>query len=577
MGEGDSRDDELVTPKLCESVVHARHQQVGVLVGLGHPEEAAAWSAALHEIARAVELLEPYGARTIGITPAFRKYAARNHPDKGGDAEDFKLVQGMLRVLELPTFDWLLFGIHGAVAVFSFAVRAGLLEKWCGEAGVEAAASGEPATHALVALPDNSVECWELHDLEIVPAPLYTSLTCFGCLPSTRSPPSFPKSLDFQPQSFEDPVPDDTKGEEQSAETTGGVVVRTEQQQHQQEQHPEDATKVKEGPSEQLSSDESDALRARGNAAYQAGNLDEAREIYTHAISLDPSGASAHLLHSNLSAVYASLKEWNLSLLHASKCVDLDPHFAKGWSRMGAAHEQLEQFVKSVGAYRLCHLLDPDNMNAARAAERLEPSAGALCSAGAAAAVSGAEAFDEGEHKAAVAFITAAITTLGGHFFTDTAAQLFCNRAAAHASDNNFSLALLDAAQAVLQRPRWPQAHALKGRALRGLRQYDLAAASYRAALALDPSDDGVSDLLCVCLREAGEAPARGAPQVGGELPLPPGGAIRSSKRTQRGGVEVGDSKRPCFGERHALLSAPARVGALEGDPAHMGEAPSPL
>jgi len=220
---------------------------------------------------------------------------------------------------------------------------------------------------------------------------------------------------------------------------------------------------VKEGPSEQLSSDESDALRARGNAAYQAGNLDEAREIYTHAISLDPSGASAHLLHSNLSAVYASLKEWNLSLLHASKCVDLDPHFAKGWpggggrerrvpdasqtcprprrwSRMGAAYERLEQFVKSVGAYRLCHLLDPDNINAARAAERLEPSAGALCSAGAAAAVSGAEAFDEGEHKAAVAFITAAITTLGGHFFTDTAAQLFCNRAAAHASDNNFSL-----------------------------------------------------------------------------------------------------------------------------------------
>ena len=192
-----------VTPELCESVRHARDQQTGVLVGLGQPEEAGAWSAAFHEMARAIELLEPYGARTIGVTPAFRKFAARNHPDKGGDAEDFKLVQGMLRILELPTFNWYLFGIHGAVALFSFAVRAGLLEKWRGEAGVEAAASSAPATHALVALPDNSVECWELHDLEIVSALLLTSLTCGGCLPSARSPPSFPKSLDFQPQSFE--------------------------------------------------------------------------------------------------------------------------------------------------------------------------------------------------------------------------------------------------------------------------------------------------------------------------------------------------------------------------------------
>ena len=219
---------------------------------------------------------------------------------------------------------------------------------------------------------------------------------------------------------------------------------------------------AEEGLSE-ISSDETDALRARGNAAYQAGNLAEARKLYSHAISLDPSGASAHKLHSNLSAVHASLKEWDLSLLHASKSVNLDPDFAKGWpggggrerrvpdasqtcprprrwSRMGAAYEQLEQLIKSVGAYRLCLLLDPGNINAARAVERLEPSAGTLCSAGAAAAVSGGEAFDKGDYKSAVAFLTAAIATLGGHFCTDTAAQLFCDRSAAHASDNNFSL-----------------------------------------------------------------------------------------------------------------------------------------
>ena len=190
-------------PELCESVLHAGRQQIGVLVGLGQSEGAQAWSAELHKIARALAIFKSYGAQMIGFKKAFRKYAVANHPDKGGDAEDFKLVQDMLRVLEHPTFNWFLFGIHGAVAVFAVAVRAGLLEKWRGEAGVEAAASSEPATHALVALPNNTVECWELHDVEIVPAPLSTSLTCAGCLPSARSPPSFPDGLDIQPQNFE--------------------------------------------------------------------------------------------------------------------------------------------------------------------------------------------------------------------------------------------------------------------------------------------------------------------------------------------------------------------------------------
>jgi len=130
-------------------------------------------------------------------------------------------------------------------------------------------------------------------------------------------------------------------------------------------------------PQQQLSPQQEkaiDALRARGNAAYQAGNLAEARKLYSQAISLDPSGASAHAhkLHSNLSAVYASLKDWKNSLLHAKRCVDVDHNFSKGWSRIGTAHANMSQPALALQAFRTCLRLDPGNAHAAQAVTSLE-------------------------------------------------------------------------------------------------------------------------------------------------------------------------------------------------------------
>jgi stress-induced-phosphoprotein 1 len=57
-------------------------------------------------------------------------------------------------------------------------------------------------------------------------------------------------------------------------------------------------------------------------------------EKFTQAIELDPSN---HVLYSNRSGAYASLKDWSKALEDASKTTEIKPDWAKGWGRKGTA------------------------------------------------------------------------------------------------------------------------------------------------------------------------------------------------------------------------------------------------
>jgi stress-induced-phosphoprotein 1 len=52
------------------------------------------------------------------------------------------------------------------------------------------------------------------------------------------------------------------------------------------------------------------------------------------AIELDPSN---HVLYSNRSACYASLRDFEKALTDANKTVELNPGWSKGYGRKGAA------------------------------------------------------------------------------------------------------------------------------------------------------------------------------------------------------------------------------------------------
>ncbi|GAX84944.1 hypothetical protein CEUSTIGMA_g12365.t1 [Chlamydomonas eustigma] len=101
-----------------------------------------------------------------------------------------------------------------------------------------------------------------------------------------------------------------------------------------------------------------DELKAKGNAAFSAGNHKEAIDFFTQAISIDPSN---HVLYSNRSASKASLKDYDGALEDAKQCVTLKPSWGKGYSRLGAAYFGLEDWSEAVKAYEQGLEHDPSN------------------------------------------------------------------------------------------------------------------------------------------------------------------------------------------------------------------------
>jgi stress-induced-phosphoprotein 1 len=90
-------------------------------------------------------------------------------------------------------------------------------------------------------------------------------------------------------------------------------------------------------------------LKAEGNAALQAGNFTLAIEKYTAAIRAD---GSNHLYYSNRSAAYLSKGDAMNALEDAEACLGLNPDFAKGYSRKGAALHALKRYNDALDAYQ---------------------------------------------------------------------------------------------------------------------------------------------------------------------------------------------------------------------------------
>jgi stress-induced-phosphoprotein 1 len=101
-----------------------------------------------------------------------------------------------------------------------------------------------------------------------------------------------------------------------------------------------------------------DEAKAKGNAAFSAGRFEEAVQHFSDAISLAPGN---HVLYSNRSAAYASFHRYAEALDDAKKTVELKPDWAKGYSRLGAAHIGLGNAEDAVLAYQKGLELDPSN------------------------------------------------------------------------------------------------------------------------------------------------------------------------------------------------------------------------
>ncbi|XP_051114985.1 hsp70-Hsp90 organizing protein 3 [Andrographis paniculata] len=101
-----------------------------------------------------------------------------------------------------------------------------------------------------------------------------------------------------------------------------------------------------------------DEAKAKGNAAFSAGNFNDAVLHFTDAINLAPTN---HVLYSNRSAAYASLNKFSEALSDAQKTVELKPDWGKGYSRLGAAHMGLQSYNDAVSSYKKGLEIDPNN------------------------------------------------------------------------------------------------------------------------------------------------------------------------------------------------------------------------
>ena len=96
----------------------------------------------------------------------------------------------------------------------------------------------------------------------------------------------------------------------------------------------------------------------RGNTCFSAGQYEEAIKEFTSAINLD---SENHILYSNRSAAYAGLKNFNLALDDANKCIQLNKNFVKGYSRKGLALFNLKKYDEAKNVYEEGLKLDANN------------------------------------------------------------------------------------------------------------------------------------------------------------------------------------------------------------------------
>lgn len=104
-----------------------------------------------------------------------------------------------------------------------------------------------------------------------------------------------------------------------------------------------------------------DKLKAEGNAAFAAKDFEKAISLFTQAIDVDPNN---HVLYSNRSACYASIKDFDGALKDAIKTTELKPDWGKGYSRKGAALHGQGDLVGALDAYEQALKVEPNNAQA---------------------------------------------------------------------------------------------------------------------------------------------------------------------------------------------------------------------
>lgn len=90
-------------------------------------------------------------------------------------------------------------------------------------------------------------------------------------------------------------------------------------------------------------------FKSRGNEAMKNKNYQQAADLYTKAMKVDPTNA---VYRANRSAALLSLEKFEDACDEAYIATQLDPNYAKAWARLGIAHQKLGNWKRARDAYQ---------------------------------------------------------------------------------------------------------------------------------------------------------------------------------------------------------------------------------
>ncbi|KAE8224631.1 hypothetical protein CF319_g2515 [Tilletia indica] len=140
-------------------------------------------------------------------------------------------------------------------------------------------------------------------------------------------------------------------------------------------------------PKKDVSSDDkakAEDAKAEGNKAMSAKDYGGAIAAYNEAIEHDPTNP---VYYSNRAAAYSQIQQHDKAIEDASMAKELDPKFARAYSRLGHALFSAGRFQEAVDAYETGLAIDPSNQvmkNGLEASKKQVPSSSSAASPSAA-------------------------------------------------------------------------------------------------------------------------------------------------------------------------------------------------
>jgi len=112
-----------------------------------------------------------------------------------------------------------------------------------------------------------------------------------------------------------------------------------------------------------IDADKCAEAKEKGNAFFKEGKYPEAVEQYSEAIKRGPpkSNPECHKLYSNRAACYTKLTAMMEAKKDAEKCIELEPQWAKGYSRKATVQFFMKEYDKAMETYKEGLTQDPES------------------------------------------------------------------------------------------------------------------------------------------------------------------------------------------------------------------------